>query len=118
MSVKDYETRLYVKDDLSIGKSLVLKNDQSHYIRSVLRLKENSQIALFNGEEGEWLSTIKIISKKFVELEVIEQIKLQDVISDIWLVFAPIKRTRIDYLAQKATELGACLLYTSDAADE
>ena len=75
MSLKDYETRLYVKDDLSIGKSLVLKNDQSHYIRSVLRLKENSQIALFNGEEGEWLSTIKIISKKFVELEVIEQIK-------------------------------------------
>ena len=111
MSVKDYETRLYVKDNLSIGKSLVLKNDQSHYIRSVLRLKENSQIALFNGEEGEWLSTINIISKKFVELEVIEQIKLQEAISDIWLVFAPIKRTRIDYLAQKATELGAGALW-------
>ena len=46
MSVKDYETRLYVKDNLSIGKSLVLKNDQSHHIRSVLRLKKNSQIAL------------------------------------------------------------------------
>ena len=68
LSVKDHEARLYVKDNLSIGKSLVLKNDQSHYIRSVLRLKENSQIALFNGEEGEWLSTIKIISKKFTTM--------------------------------------------------
>ena len=46
-----------------------------------------------------------------MELEVIEQIKLQEVISDIWLVFAPIKRTRIDYLAQKATELGAGALW-------
>ena len=111
MSVKDYETRLYVEDNLSIGKSLVLENDRSHYLRSVLRLKENSQIALFNGEEGEWLSTIKTIAKKFVELEVVEQIKSQEAISDIWLVFAPIKRTRIDYLAQKATELGAGALW-------
>ncbi len=111
MSEKDYETRLYVEENLLTGKSLVLKNDQSHYIRSVLRLKENSQIALFNGEDGEWLSAIKTITKRFVELEVVEQIKSQEVISDIWLVFAPIKRTRIDYLAQKATELGAGALW-------
>ena len=53
---------------------MVLKNGQGHYLRAVLRLKSQSKVALFNGIEGEWLSTIKTITKKYVELEVIKKI--------------------------------------------
>ena len=111
MSKNNYEARLFVEDTLSSRKSLVLKNGQGHYLRAVLRLKSESKVALFNGIEGEWLSTIKTITKKYVELEVIKKIRSQEAASDIWLVFAPIKRTRIDYLAQKATELGVGALW-------
>ena len=69
MSKNNYEARLFVEDTLSSRKSLVLKNGQGHYLRAVLRLKSESKVALFNGIEGEWLSTIKTITKKYVELE-------------------------------------------------
>ena len=87
MSKNNYEARLFVEDTLSSRKSLVLKNGQGHYLRAVLRLKSESKVALFNGIEGEWLSTIKTITKKYVELEVIKKIRSQEATSNICALF-------------------------------
>ena len=60
----------------------------------------------FNGRDGEWLGRINDIGKKQVSIELIEQTRAQDAGSDIWLLVAPVKKDRLDYLAQKATEMG------------
>lgn len=105
------ETRLHVDAALAQGGTVRLEEAQAHYLRNVLRLGPGDDIALFNGRDGEWRSRIEAISKKAAELAVLEQTRPQSVEPDIWLAFAPIKRARIDFTAQKATELGASVLW-------
>ena len=107
----DYETRLFVEDGLGVGVSAVLEADRAHYLRNVLRLRPGARVALFNGRDGEWLAEITDLAKRSATLGVIEQRRCQGVEADIWLAFAPIKRARIDFIAQKATELGATVLW-------
>ena len=107
----DYETRLFVEDWLGVGVSAVLDADRAHYLRNVLRLRPGAKVALFNGRDGEWLAEITELAKRSATLGVIEQRRRQGVEADIWLAFAPIKRARIDFIAQKATELGATVLW-------
>lgn len=100
-------TRLYVDQPLSPGIMVDLGRDQSHYLVNVLRLDEGAPVLLFNNADGEFLAHIEERSKKastlFVEVEMRPHARLPD----IWLLFAPVKRARLDYIAQKATELGA-----------
>jgi len=105
------ETRLYVQAPLSEGAAVDLDSGQAHYLRSVLRLGPGEAVALFNGRDGEWLARIETIGKNRAALRVAHQTRLQRPEPDLWLAFAPIKRARIDFTAQKATELGVSLLW-------
>ncbi len=105
------ETRLHVTGDLAADASVELEAGQAHYLRSVLRLAPGEAVALFNGRDGEWLARIAAIAKNRAVLTVERQTRPQRPEPDLWLAFAPIKRARIDFTAQKATELGASLLW-------
>lgn len=102
--------RLYVTHDLTAGAALALDKDQAHYVSTVMRRAPGDRLLLFNGRDGEWRGEITAVEKRSVSLQVIEQTRLQVAEPDVWLVFAPIKRARLDFIAQKATELGASVL--------
>jgi len=103
--------RLNVPDDLAPGVSLDLSTAQAHYLRNVLRLPVGAAIALFNGRDGEWRGRIDGIGKGKCSVALGERTRPQVAEPDLWLVFAPVKRARIDYLVEKATELGVAELY-------
>lgn len=99
-------TRLYVESDLSDGAVVGLSPDHAHFLRSVLRLEPGRWVTLFNGRDGEWAAQIDGIGKGWASLAVGRQLRGQSASPDVWLYFAPIKRARLDFLVQKATELG------------
>jgi 16S rRNA (uracil1498-N3)-methyltransferase len=100
-------TRLYVEQDLAEGAGVSIKPEQAHYLKNVLRLGSGSPVALFNGHDGEWLASVDDLGKGRGILTVATQIRQQSAEGDVWLVFAPVKRARLDFLVQKASELGA-----------
>jgi 16S rRNA (uracil1498-N3)-methyltransferase len=102
--------RLYVSLSLSAGKEITLEEAQAHYVQHVMRMTVGQDIALFNAEDGEWLARICGLHKKKVTLEVVSLYAAPHPSPDIWLVFAPIKAGRIDFLIEKATELGVSRL--------
>ena len=110
MSQHKIVTRLFVEEDLSEGQVLGLDHARAHFLRSVLRLQPGAPVALFNGRDGEWLAEIEGLGKGWASLELRERLRDQGEDPDLWLVFAPIKRARIDFLAEKATELGVSRL--------
>lgn len=101
------KARLHVTDALSAGGSVMLADDQAHYLRHVLRLEAGQAVALFNGRDGEWRAVIAEAGKKGVRLDVEAQLRPQQPAADVWLCFAPIKQGRIEMIVEKATELGA-----------
>ncbi len=102
--------RLFVTAPLANGAAVELGQEQAHYLKNVMRLGEGDAVALFNGSEGEFRARIESFGKRAASLLVEEQLRAQSAEPDLWLVFAPIKRARIDYLVEKATELGASAL--------
>jgi 16S rRNA (uracil1498-N3)-methyltransferase len=102
--------RLYVDTRLVSGVSIRLAAGQAHYLRSVLRLDGGAAVAIFNAADGEWLSRIAESSNKAVRLTVEYQLREPGPEVDLWLVFAPIKHARLDWLVEKATELGVSAL--------
>lgn len=104
------ETRLHVGAHIEAGTALGLDHAGAHFLRSVLRLKPGAMLAVFNGQDGEWLARIDGIGKGWCSLEVTELRRLPEPEPDLWLVFAPIKRARLDFVAEKAVELGCSLL--------
>lgn len=88
------------------GQERDLLLSQAHYVRNVLRAVVGARLALFDGVHGEWEAQIIDIGKHTVMVRVGAQSRTQMIMSDLWLCFAPIKRTRLDYVAQKATEMG------------
>lgn len=105
--VQKIAQRLHVTQDLSAEAAIVLQDKQAHYLRNVLRLEVGAHLALFNGRDGEWRAEIEAINKKQAVLRLLAHIRPQPAQNDIWLLVAPVKRERLDYLAQKATEMGA-----------
>ncbi|MFZ5608146.1 MAG: 16S rRNA (uracil(1498)-N(3))-methyltransferase [Pseudomonadota bacterium] len=95
---------------LGEGATLKLASHQVHYLRTVLRLGEGAHVALFNGQDGEWRARIARLGKKDGMVECSSKTAEQESVPDLWLVFAPIKRGRIDWLVEKATELGVARL--------
>jgi len=98
--------RLYVEASLGEGVRVVPDDSQAHYLLHVMRAKAGDLITLFNGRDGEWLADIAELSKRACVLACERLTAPQSEVPDLWLVFAPIKKTPADYLAQKATELG------------
>jgi 16S rRNA (uracil1498-N3)-methyltransferase len=102
--------RLYLDAPLSAGREVVPNADQAHYLSSVMRLAEGDRVRLFNGRDGEWLAEVVALNRKRGQLLPVECLKPQTALPDLHYLFAPLKHARIDYMAQKATELGAGLL--------
>ena len=102
--------RLFVPDDLSAAGNVTLSRDQSHYVTRVMRQGVGDMAVVFNGRDGEWLARIDNASKSSCGLVLKEQIRAQGPEPDVWLVFAPIKKARLDFLVEKAVELGASRL--------
>lgn len=89
---------------------LPLADGRAHYLRDVMRLSQGDSVAIFNGERGEWLATIAKAQKRTVELKIEKLVRPPVTPRDLWLLFAPIKRTPLEWLLEKATELGATRL--------
>lgn len=101
--------RLYVDGDLeSAGE---IESGDVHYLRHVLRLPEGAEVVLFNGRDGGWRCRIAGYGKKTVAFTIGEQVAGQTRVPDLLLMFAPLKKTRIDFLVEKATELGVASLW-------
>ncbi len=100
------KARLYVDTALVENQPIVLDRDQSHYLANVMRLKAGEIVAVFNGRDGEWQTEIAEATKRQVTLLTLDQVRKQQAEPNLWLVFAPIKKARLDFIAQKATELG------------
>ena len=111
------QARLYIDpgnaDGGRLGPGLTVGVDpgQAHYLKHVLRLKPGDSVALFNGRDGEWLARVDGLGKGWGSLALDRQTRPQADEPDLWLLFAPIKRTRIDFLVQKAAELGVGALW-------
>lgn len=111
MTVSDRtKTRLYVPGMLDV-QTVGLAAEKAHYLRHVLRLERGDAIAVFNERDGEYLARIEGFGKGWCTLAIGAKRRAPAPESDLWLVFAPIKRARIDFLVEKATELGASALW-------
>ena len=99
--------RVFVEPALAAGAQLELGKDAANHLVNVLRLKEGDSVVAFNGRDGAWLSKLTAAGKKGATLETIVQTAHQTPPSDLWFGFAPLKVGRLDYLVQKATEMGA-----------
>jgi 16S rRNA (uracil1498-N3)-methyltransferase len=107
MAIRDLTSeRLFVDDDLAAAKLLELEPPQAHYLTGVLRLRPGAKLLVFNGRDGEWVATLAETHKRRVTLQVEEQARPQESGPDIDYLFAPLKRARLDYMVQKATEMG------------
>lgn len=102
--------RLFVISALEAGGDTPFDEGQAHYLRHVLRLEDGAPLLLFNGRDGEWRATLGHQGKRGADARVTDQVRTQHHGPDIWLLFAPIKRTPADFIAQKATELGVSAL--------
>jgi 16S rRNA (uracil1498-N3)-methyltransferase len=101
--------RLFIDAPLGAGQTVALERNQSNYLGNVLRLSAGDTILVFNGRDGEWQAQIAG-RKRLDTLTVAARTRPQDRLPDIAYVFAPLKHARLDYMVQKAVEMGACLL--------
>jgi 16S rRNA (uracil1498-N3)-methyltransferase len=101
--------RLFVDADLAPGARIALDRNQSNYLGNVLRLSAGDTILVFNGRDGEWQATISGRKRPDL-LEVTAQTRPQDWLPDLTYAFAPLKHARLDYMVQKAVEMGASTL--------
>lgn len=102
--------RLFLRTVLAKGAAVELDAGQANYLGTVMRLGEGAEVLVFDGRSGEWLARIADATKKRMTLAVERQTREPEAIPDMWLAFAPVKRTRTDWLVEKATELGAARL--------
>jgi 16S rRNA (uracil1498-N3)-methyltransferase len=102
--------RLFVEHGLGAGGAIELDGNQANYLKNVLRLGEGSELLLFNGRDGEWRCRISEVAKRRVVLAVEERIRPQEAQGDLWYLFAPLKHARLDYMVEKAVEMGVSRL--------
>lgn len=102
--------RLFVREALAEGLRIELDGSQANYLGNVLRLGEGADLLTFDGRSGEWLARIESAGKKRMTLAIQRQTRPPECIPDLWLAFAPVKRSQVDWLAEKATELGIARL--------
>ena len=99
--------RLYTNSPLKAGQPAPLSPRQNHYVLHVMRLSAGAMVRLFNGRDGEWLCRLEMAGKKHAIAICSEKLRDGQTLPDIDYLFAPLKSARLDYMAQKATELGA-----------
>jgi 16S rRNA (uracil1498-N3)-methyltransferase len=107
----DFRTpRIYLDAPLAGGKEAMLDRDQANYLLNVLRLKRGDELLLFNGRDGEWQGQLAGTGKRALTAIVGERMREQPRPLDLHFLFAPLKHARLDYLVQKAVEMGASRL--------
>ena len=107
----DFRTpRLFVEAELAPGTRVTLDKAQANYLGNVLRLEGGDPVLVFNGRDGEWRAALQREGRKSVWLDVAARTREQDRPADLHYLFAPLKHARLDYMAQKAVEMGAGLL--------
>ncbi len=102
--------RLFVEAPLQAGGRLELDRAQANYLVNVLRLKTGSRVIVFNGRDGEWAAEVEVEGRKSAGLIVRQPLRPQTPAPDIHYLFAPLKHARLDYMVQKAVEMGAGVL--------
>jgi 16S rRNA (uracil1498-N3)-methyltransferase len=107
----DFRTpRLFVETPLVAGGTVPLDRDQANYLVNVLRLAQGDAVLLFNGRDGEWQAELGGTGRKTLGAVVGERAREQPPANDLHFLFAPLKHARLDYLVQKAVEMGASRL--------
>jgi len=108
MSRYDFKTpRLHLDHQLEQGACVALEAAQAHYLTNVMRLKPGAAVLVFNGRDGEWRAELAPLSRRTMSLVVVERTRQQPAPGNLHYLFAPLKRARLDYMVQKAVELGA-----------
>lgn len=103
----DYpKIRLFVEAQFHEAAIVPLSEGQSHYLQNVMRVKAGEAVALFNGQDGEWEAALQPISKKQAQAHLLRRLKPFAPVPDVTLYFAPVKQGRVEYIVEKATELG------------
>jgi 16S rRNA (uracil1498-N3)-methyltransferase len=106
--IRDFtSSRLFLRATLSGGASVDLEQTQANYLVNVLRLGEGSAVLVFNGVDGEWKGKLVASGRKTWQLEIVERTRPQTPASDLHYLFAPLKHARLDYMVEKAVEMGA-----------
>lgn len=103
--------RIFVTQTLKQGETLQFSSNQTHYLVHVLRLKVGDGILVFNGRDGEWSASLVRVRKSSIDCEIKAQVRSQTHFQDIDYLFAPLKHARLDYMVQKATEMGVKRLW-------
>lgn len=106
MSNKKPITRLYVEGEFKAGAVHLIDENQGHYLVNVMRVQLGDHVGLFNGHDGEWIGEITKVGKGKANITIREIMAAQIDEPDLWYLFAPVKKTRVDYMIQKATEIG------------
>ena len=102
---------MFVTDELAAGVSLQPSRDQQHYLLNVMRCRDCDTVLLFNGRDGEWQADLEREGKRDCRLEVRQATRQQTSGPDLWLLFAPVKKARLDFIAQKACEMGCSRIW-------
>lgn len=105
------KARIYIDAPLLAGGVVSTSKEQAHYLGNVMRLPEGATIAMFNGQDGEWHGIIDTLGKQGAQIAVTIQTRPQINSPDLWLLFAPVKKARLDFIAQKASELGVSRIW-------
>jgi 16S rRNA (uracil1498-N3)-methyltransferase len=104
------DVRMFVEAPLSVGASVACTPEQANYLVNVMRLAASAEILVFNGRDGEWRARLAEVGKRRCSLECLALVRPQQDGPDVHYVFAPLKHARLDYMVQKATELGVAHL--------
>jgi len=102
--------RLFVEAPLGAGLAVALNASQIHYLSSVLRMGPGDPVLVFNGSNGEWKARLATVARRTIALEVETMTRPQPEPGDLHYLFSPLKRARLDYMAQKAVEMGVSRL--------
>jgi 16S rRNA (uracil1498-N3)-methyltransferase len=107
----DFRTaRLFVDTSLAAGGEVLLDRDQANYLLNVLRLGRGDELLLFNGRDGEWQASLSSSGKRTASATLRARVREQPLKGDLHFLFAPLKHVRLDYMVQKAVEMGASRL--------
>ncbi|EIM27822.1 16S rRNA (uracil(1498)-N(3))-methyltransferase [Microvirga lotononidis] len=102
--------RLFIDAPLRAGSRIALDRGQANYLLNVLRLKAGETVLIFNGQDGEWRAEVAVEGRKAADLVCMELTREQEPAPDVIYAFAPLKHARLDYMVQKAVEMGAGIL--------
>jgi len=102
--------RLYVDLPLKQDSTPVIDGAAAHYLLNVMRMKAGDPLLLFDNRSGEWLGTIAEAAKRSLTVRIERHMRAREVVPDLWLCFAPVKKARLDWIIEKATELGIARL--------